>query len=112
MRLYVRETGRQFVSVANLVYLEADTNYCWLHWKTGQPVLTPRTLKYHHAKLPARWFIRLHRKCVVNRQFIDRLEYTNSGYRVHMTTGVSFPVSRRRWREVLQQMDGQQTFIN
>ncbi|MBC8154157.1 MAG: LytTR family transcriptional regulator [Bacteroidetes bacterium] len=100
LRLYLRDIGRQSYPVDQLVYLQAVANYSWLNWLDGQRMLMPRTLKYYTPKLPADNFIRLHRSCVVNCLFVARLERTEAGGLVHLTTGEVLPVSRRRWTGV------------
>ncbi len=97
MRVYNAERGTQWLSVADLVFLKGEENYTWLHWTNGQRVLVSYTLKRVEAKLPSTWFIRLHRHYMVNRQFIDRIEFTPAGVFVHLATGQALPISRRRW---------------
>lgn len=63
-------------------------------------------LKYHHHKLPAHWFLRLHQNYVVNRRFIEQLYSSRTGFWAHLSTGLSLPIARRRWREVGQIMLG------
>ncbi len=112
LKLYLRETGRQFFSVADLVYLQAVANYSWLNWADGKRMLMPRTLKYYSPQLPTELFIRLHRNCVVNRRFVERLERTETGGLVHLTTGEVLPVSRRRWSLVRRQLANNRPNLN
>ncbi|UFH57050.1 LytTR family DNA-binding domain-containing protein [Spirosoma sp. KNUC1025] len=112
LKLYLRESGRQVFSVDDLVYLQALANYSWLNWVDGRRMLMPRTLKYYAPKLPAELFIRLHRNCVVNRQFVERLERTETGGLVHLSTGEVLPVSRRRWSLVRRQLANNKPYIN
>lgn len=112
LNLYLRETGRQVFPVDDLVYLQAVANYSWLNWVDGRRMLMPRTLKYYSPKLPTELFIRLHRNCVVNRSFVERLERTETGGLVHLTTGETLPVSRRRWSMVRRQLINNRTHLN
>ncbi|QJW91750.1 LytTR family transcriptional regulator [Spirosoma taeanense] len=104
LKLYIKETGRRSFPVMNLVYLQAEANYSWLNWADGQRMLMPRTLKYYTPKLPGEWFIRLHRNCIINRYYVDRLERADSGGLVYLTTGEVLPISRRRWATVRRQL--------
>jgi DNA-binding LytR/AlgR family response regulator len=104
LKLYLRDSGRQTFPVTELVYMQAVANYSWLNWADGQRMLMPRTLKYYTPKLPAESFIRLHRNCIVNRLFVEKLERTDNGGLVHLTTGLVLPVSRRRWTVVRRQL--------
>ncbi|WP_425290714.1 LytR/AlgR family response regulator transcription factor [Spirosoma linguale] len=99
IKMYVREAGQLIFPVSDLIYLQATGNYSWLYWKDGQRMLMPRTLKYYVPQLPAKWFVRLHRNCIVNLNYIERMERDDpdKGGLVYLRTGVVLPVSRRRW---------------
>lgn len=112
LKLYLRDAGRQSFPVLDLVYLQAVANYSWLNWKDGNRILMPRTLKYYSPKLPADWFIRLHRNTIVNRHYVERLERTETGGLVHLTTGEALPVSRRRWSLVRRQLAHKMHHLN
>jgi DNA-binding LytR/AlgR family response regulator len=112
LKLYLRETGRQSFPVSDLVYLQAVANYSWLNWVDGRRMLMPRTLKYYSPKLPNEWFVRLHRNCVVNRRYVERLERTETGGLVHLSTGDVLPVSRRRWSVVRRQLANNMPSLN
>jgi DNA-binding LytR/AlgR family response regulator len=107
LKLYLRDSGRQLFPVSDLVYMQAVANYSWLNWNDGQRLLMPRTLKYYTPKVPSDWFVRLHRNCIVNRQYVERLERTDTGGLVYLTTGEALPVSRRRWTLVRRQLQTQ-----
>jgi DNA-binding LytR/AlgR family response regulator len=110
LRLYLRDTGRRTYPVTELVYLQAVANYSWLNLNDGQRLLMPRTLKYYTPKVPSDWFVRLHRNCIVNRRYVDRIERTEAGGLVYLTNGEVLTVSRRRWTQVRRQF--QQYDIN
>lgn len=99
IKMYVRDSGQLALPVSDLIFLQATGNYSWLHWKDGQRMLMPRTLKYYMPQLPANWFIRLHRNCIVNLQYIERIERLDpdKGGLVYLQSGTVLPVSRRRW---------------
>ena len=104
IRVYHR-TDVQWRHVRDLVFLEAELNYTWLHWRDGWRVLLPRTLKQVVAQLPAAYFIRLHRQFVVNRLFVDPSQLLADGSKVHLTIeGVCLPVSRRRRTQTRHQL--------
>lgn len=105
LRLYQRECGQQSFSVANLVYLQSETNYTWLNWKDGKRMLMPRTLKFYEPKLPTRFFLRLHRNCLVNTRYIAGVERDQTGPYVCLTTGERLPISRRRWTTIKKEVD-------
>ncbi|WP_128547746.1 response regulator [Larkinella soli] len=87
-----------------IIYLEADASYCWLYNADGTRTLTSRTLKYHQTRLTGVQFVRLNRTIIVNRQYIERVERFQEGYKIFLSTGASFFVSRRRWQVVRLQL--------
>lgn len=105
LRLYQRECGQQSFSVANLVYLQSETNYTWLNWKEGKRMLMPRTLKFYEPKLPTQFFFRLHRNCLVNARYIVGVERDQTGAYVQLTTGERLSISRRRWTTIKKMVD-------
>ena len=102
LRLYQREVGQQTFPVADLVFLQSETNYTWLYWQEGKRMLMPRTLKFYEPKLPKQHFFRLHRNCVVNARYVMALEREQGGIFVLLTTGERLAISRRRWTAVKQ----------
>lgn len=105
LRVYSSAGGVQWLPAAELVYLEGEHNYTWLHRADGGRILVPYTLKRMQARLPLASFIRLHRPFVVNRQFVERVEsHPTDNHQVYLRTGACLPVSRRRWSQVRKQM--------
>ena len=105
LRVYAKDIKTKLLPVAELVYLESDRSYTWLQWADGRRVLLSYTLKTLHERLPPVWFIRLHRNCIVNRRFIDRIEVSEKGPQVHLTTGMVFPISRRQWASLRKEIN-------
>lgn len=93
------------------MFLQAMSNYSWLHWKNGKKILLSRTLSYYQAQLPKAWFIRLHRNCIVNLRYVERLEIAgaNQGGLVYLRSGDVLPVSRRRLSLVKRVVERYQT---
>lgn len=104
LRVYTANAGTQWIPVADLVYLEGETSYTWLQWADGRRLLVPYTLKSFEAKLPSNWFVRLHRRYLVNRRFIERVDNDQDGVSVQLTTGMKCPISRRKWPQVYRQI--------
>ncbi|AUD01443.1 LytR/AlgR family response regulator transcription factor [Spirosoma pollinicola] len=99
---------------AELMFLQATGNYSWLYWKNGKKVLLARTLTYYQAQLSNAWFIRLHRNCIVNLLFVERLETLEAtkGGLVYLRSGDVLPVSRRRLSQVKRVVSRYQTLGN
>lgn len=99
LKVHVDKVGKIMLPMTDLMFLQAAGNYCWMYWKDGQRILVARTLKYYEPQLPNTWFIRPHRNCIVNLQYIERMLpiYPDKGGLLHLRSGVVLPVSRRRW---------------
>jgi DNA-binding LytR/AlgR family response regulator len=60
------------VNIKDIFYIEAERNYCRIHCKNKEYLLTT-TLKDMDDKLPNRHFIRVHRSFIVNLVNIDEI---------------------------------------
>jgi len=70
-RIFVRHNGKmEKLLLADILYIEADRNYCTLITDTGNYLLTS-TLKTMEEKLPKAIFIRVHRSFMVNISKLD-----------------------------------------
>ncbi|GAB4025491.1 LytR/AlgR family response regulator transcription factor [Spirosoma koreense] len=99
LRMYIQKTGKITLPLTDLMFLQSEGNYSWLHWKDGQRLFVARTLKYYVPQLPSEMFVRAHRNCILNVHYIERMEQTapDQGGLVYMRSGNVLPVSRRRW---------------
>ncbi|WP_273567343.1 response regulator [Maribacter halichondriae] len=72
-RIFVRHNGRmEKLLLENILYIEADRNYCTLVTDNTNHVLTS-TLKTMEEKLPKPMFIRVHRSFIINLSKLDVL---------------------------------------
>ena len=83
--------------LADIICVEAASNYAILYIASGQKVVISRTLKVVE-ELVGSSFIRVHKSYLVNRQFIDFVNHASR--KIHMRTGDSYPISRRKYNEV------------
>lgn len=76
-RIFVRHNGRmEKLLLSDILYIEADRNYCTLATNTNTYVLTC-TLKTMEEKLPRSIFIRVHRSYITN---ISKLDVVAEGH--------------------------------
>ncbi|WP_420147153.1 LytR/AlgR family response regulator transcription factor [Spirosoma sp.] len=108
LRVHIQNKGKVDYPLSDLIYLQAVGNYSWLQWHSGQRMLMPRALAYYRTQLPGQSFLRLHRKCLVNRHYIDRIERrgNDQGGFLYLRSGEVLPISRRRWVEISQLLSG------
>ena len=72
-RIFVRHNDRIVkIIIADILYIEADRNYCRIHAK-GKIFLLVVTLKDIEKKLPKDYFIRVHRSYIINLLQIDEV---------------------------------------
>ena len=103
LQLYSRGSRQHVFLTSDLIYLQGDGNYTWLHWINRPSIIMPKTLKQLAGILPPGKFIRVHRNSIVNCQYIDRLERLKAGLgTIHLINGSALPVSRRRWETICE----------
>jgi len=72
-RIFVRHREKMIkIIVAEILYIEADRNYCRIYTKNKEYLLSI-TLKTIEEKLPGRIFLRTHRSYIVNLAHIDEV---------------------------------------
>lgn len=76
-RIFVRHNGRmEKLLLEEILYIEADRNYCTLVTNPTKHVLT-NTLKVMEEKLPKSSFVRVHRSYIIN---ISKLDVVADGH--------------------------------
>ena len=72
-RIFVRHREKIIkIFIADILYVEADRNYCHLYTADKEYILTT-TLKVMEDKLPANYFVRVHRSYLVNLTQVDEV---------------------------------------
>ncbi|GAB3545518.1 LytR/AlgR family response regulator transcription factor [Spirosoma fluminis] len=72
-RIFVRHREKIVkIFIADILYVEADRNYCHLYTADKEYLLTT-TLKVMEDKLPAAYFLRVHRSYLVNLTQVDEV---------------------------------------
>lgn len=95
--------GLLFFNVADIIHLEAHSNYTVIHF-TNHPKLTAsRTLKEFEELLPTDIFFRPHHSHLINLNFIRRY-IKGDGGQIEMQNGDYVDVARRKKEEFLQKM--------
>ena len=82
----------------NVVLMEAEINYTNLHFKNGEQILLCQTLKSLEEKMKGLGFLRIHRKTLLNSQYISHFDELNSSF--VLKNGKEFEVSRRKLRSL------------
>ncbi|MFY7908760.1 MAG: LytR/AlgR family response regulator transcription factor [Emticicia sp.] len=89
--------GKTCVRPEEVVYLSSLENYTEFHLKCGKKVVSSRTLKIHETQLIKKGqFARVHRKFMLNLQYLKQIERHGEEHIALLTTGDKIIVSRRK----------------
>lgn len=93
-RISVKDGSRiHLIQLDELLYIQASGDYVTLFTSDGQYV-KEQTMKYFESHLPEKTFIRIHRSCIVNSDYIMRVElFGKETWQVRLKTGVSLRAS-------------------
>jgi len=95
-RVIVKESGKIFIIPVNeIFFIEAADDYVVINTANKEYVKNS-TMKYYADKLPADCFVRIHRSCIININFIKEIQpYNKETYSVIMKNGKSLKTSRQ-----------------
>ncbi|MDR7131810.1 two-component system LytT family response regulator [Algoriphagus sp. 4150] len=87
--------GVYFVMKANIIHIEAMSNYCTFYLTDGKKIVVSKTLKEYEGRLTNDSFLRVNRSSMVNLNHINRYRKGNGGT-LEMSDGVEIEVSPQR----------------
>ncbi len=87
--------GVHFVRLRDIVRLEAQDNYTHFLLKNGDRITASRTIKAYEDTLASLGFVRVHKKHIVNMNYMKTYIKGEGGYLV-LETGETVEVSRRK----------------
>jgi len=96
--------GLVFISIKNIIYCEALSNYTKIHMKDGKFHIISKTLKEYEGLLSNYHFFRVHHAYLINTKEIKKYVRGNGGY-VIMNNDVSIDVSKRKKELFLKKID-------
>lgn len=95
--------GIQFVEIADIIYVEAQSNYAVFYLTGGRKYIVSKTLKEFEELLPELMFFRIHHSCLINTGFVEKY-IRGDGGQVVMKGGAVLDVARRKKDEFLKVM--------
>jgi two-component system, LytTR family, response regulator len=93
--------GIEVINVSDIVRIEAISNYSKLYFTNGKTLVVAKGLRWFEQQLPGDQFIRIHRKHIVNKNFIQ--QYINGKCAaIKMYSGEQIVVAKRKRTHFLQ----------
>jgi DNA-binding LytR/AlgR family response regulator len=97
-------SGVKMLPLSDILYLEADSNYTYLHQKGAKPILVSKTLKQFETVLIQRMdFIRIHRSYLINLRFLEQYIRGRTG-RVEMQGGAMLEIGHTYKPELITRL--------
>ena len=90
-----------FVSPANIVYCESDSNYTKIYFSDKSKLVVSKTLKEIEEVLLPYGFFRIHHSYIINLKQVSRYVKADGGS-IEMAGGIQLAVSRQRKEELMQ----------
>lgn len=91
--------GLKIIELAEIVYLEADSNYTIFHLLNAQKFVSSKTMGEFEHMLSSHFF-RIHKSFVINLNHVSEYSKKN-GNNVIMKEGSVLPIARRRFQEFM-----------
>lgn len=95
------QQGYTFINISEIMHLEADSNYTYIHVHDQEKYLASRTLKDFEDLLPPDLFFRPHHSHIINLNYIRKYLKADGG-QIQLRNGEYVPVSRRKKQEFLE----------
>ena len=92
--------GTHFIHPDQIIRLEADSNYTYIHLQDHKPILMAKVLADYESLLEPFGFIRTHRSHLINRIHVSRVDTKGS---IIMDDESTAEISRRK-RKLVQEV--------
>jgi two-component system LytT family response regulator len=92
--------GTHFIRICDIMYCQAESNYCRLFFASGEQFLVSQTLKRISAQLPYDRFLRVHAKYLVA---ASEVEFLGMDHLI-LSGKQHIPVARSRRQEVVRRL--------
>ncbi len=96
--------GRQImIPTEDIICLEGDGNYTYIFTRTGRQYLLSKTLRHYADHLDNQVFVRIHKSYIINVAYLQDFD-RQCGRTFTLTGGKEVTVSRRRYKELIEQI--------
>lgn len=105
MRIKIKTVdGFQLVPIDDLIYIEANTPYTFVHHKNGEKIFCIETLKEFETKLNKKGFLRIHKSHLINLNAVDKVK-KNGETIVKMCDGQMLKLARSKKKVFMEFFD-------
>ncbi len=87
--------GIYFLNLNEIVRFEGEDNYTHIYTKNGEKITVSKTIKSYDDLLNEQGFYRIHKKYLINIQYLQKFVKGDNGY-VILSDGSNLEVSRRK----------------
>ncbi|NIJ55007.1 LytR/AlgR family response regulator transcription factor [Dyadobacter arcticus] len=94
--------GVFFLTIDQIIRMQGDGNYTFIHCKDKKPIVTSKTLKHYEEMLEEFGFIRTHKSHLVNPLHIVKLAPDRDC--LILTDGSQIEISRRKKEDVIEML--------
>lgn len=94
------QAGISFVSLDDIIYVEASNNYSTLMLINGKQLLISKTLKDVQELLEESHFLRIHRQYIINLNHVKA--FNRNDYMLTMISATELPVARSQKEKLLE----------
>jgi two-component system LytT family response regulator len=90
------------IKIADIVYCEANSNYCCIYLFNKEKILVSKTLKWIEDLLPETTFFRIHKSILINLNHVNK--YLKAEEKVVMDNGVLLDVADRQRKTFVERL--------
>ena len=92
-----------FISADDVLCLQGEGNYTFLHTRDRKRYLVSKTLKEFEKTLDGSIFLRVHKSHIINVAYVQRSAFSKER-QVRLADGREVAISRRRMKVITQQL--------
>lgn len=92
--------GYNLIELSDIIYCQAESNYCKVVCFGDKEFLVSKTLKYVEELLGSVLFLRIHKSFLVNLNYVEKYD-TNHELKLTLVNNVELPVSIRKKEQFL-----------
>ena len=95
VRTYI---GMKIIRYNDIVYCKGDGRYTWIYLNNGDSLISAKVLKIYEDILSDPEFIRIHKSCLINMNYVKTYDKRNGG-NIIMDNDHVLPIAKRRKKQ-------------